>query len=228
MNKNKIIKLLDKYDFDREKIVVASSAALVLLNIKEKTDTIEIHADKNYEKEAKKTYNFQNGIIDDIIYINPTSLDKDIKRSGYYVQSPEEILKIAEEEDKINIKKYINIKNMNSLSLAYLGDAVYELYIREKLIESNMKVKELQKQAINYVSAKAQSKFLDKMLEDNFLNKEEIEIVRRARNHKSHSSKTTDIITYKKSTGLEALIGYLKMIKDEKRIEDIMKYIVGE
>lgn len=228
MNKKEIIKLLDKYDLDREKIIVASSAALVLLNIKEKTDTIEIHADKNYEKEVKKTYNFQNGIIDDIIYINPASLDKDIKRSGYYVQSPEDIIKIADEEDKINIKKYINIKNMNSLSLAYLGDAVYELYIREKLIESNMKVKELQKQAINYVSAKAQSKFLDKMLEDNFLNKEEIEIVKRARNHKSHSSKSTDIITYKKSTGLEALIGYLKMIKDEKRIEDIMKYIVGE
>lgn len=228
MNKKEIIKILDKYDFDREKIIVVSSAALVLLNIKENTNTIEIHTDENYEREIKKTYNFQNGIIDDIIYIKPASLDKDIKRNGYYVQSPEDILKIAEEEDKTNIKKYINIKNMNSLSLAYLGDAVYELYIREKLIESNMKVKELQKQSINYVSAKAQSKFLDKMLEDNFLTKEEIEIVKRARNHKSHSSKSADIITYKKSTGLEALIGYLKLTKYENRIEEIMKYIVGE
>lgn len=118
----------------------------------------------------------------------------------------------------------------NSLSLAYLGDAVYELYIRTYLLsKGNYKVGDLQNMAVKYVSAKAQSAFLDKMIDDNFLTEEELTIVKRARNHKSHQSpKHTDIITYKKSTGLEALIGYLKLTKNEIRIEEIMKYIVGE
>ncbi len=119
-------------------------------------------------------------------------------------------------------------RDINSLSLAYLGDAVYELYIRLYLLDSNKKVNDLQKEAINYVSAKAQSKFLDNMIDNNFLTEEEINIVKRARNHKSHPSKSADIITYKKSTGLEALIGYLKIKKDDERIEKIMKYIVGD
>ena len=119
-------------------------------------------------------------------------------------------------------------KQINSLSLAYLGDAVYELYIRTYLLDSNKKVGDLQKEAINYVSAKAQSSFLDKMIENTFLNEEEINIVKRARNHKSHSNKSTDIITYKKSTGLEALIGYLKITNNNNRIKEIMKYIVGD
>ena len=111
-------------------------------------------------------------------------------------------------------------KNINSLALAYLGDAVYELYIRSYLLNGNKKVNDLQNEAIKFVSAKAQSKFLDQMLENNFLDEEEINIVRRARNHKSHSSKTTNIITYKKSTGLEALIGYLKLNNKNERMEE--------
>ena len=119
-------------------------------------------------------------------------------------------------------------KDINSLSLAYLGDAVYELYIRTYLLDSNKKVNDLQNEAIKYVSAKAQSAYLDKMIDVDFLTKEEIEIVKRARNHKSHSSKSADIITYKKSTGLEALIGYLKITNNENRIKEIMEYIVGD
>ena len=117
-------------------------------------------------------------------------------------------------------------KQINSLSLAYLGDAVYELYIRTYLLDSNKKVGDLQKEAINYVSAKAQSSFLDKMIENNFLNEEEINIVKRARNHKSHSSKSTDIINNKNSTGLEALIGYLYLEKNNARIDEIMNFIL--
>ncbi|MBR3198530.1 MAG: Mini-ribonuclease 3 [Bacilli bacterium] len=153
----------------------------------------------------------------------------------YNIQKVEDILKLKEslnrekdQKDIESIKKYINIKNTNSLSLAYLGDAVYELYIRLYLLNSNKKVNDLQKESINYVSAKAQSKFLDNMINNNFLTEEEIEIIKRARNHKSHPSKSVDIITYKKATGLEALIGYLKLTKNEDRINEIMKYIVGD
>src|SRR5690554_6809062 len=100
---------------------------------------------------------------------------------------------------------------INSLALAYLGDAVYELYIRTFLIKKGIeKVNNLQKEAVNYVSAKGQVFYLNKLIEENFLKEEEIQIVKRARNHKSSNhSKSADVITYKYSTGFEALIGYL-------------------
>ena len=121
-------------------------------------------------------------------------------------------------------------QNINVLALAYLGDAIYEIYIREYLLNKNIvKVKELQEEAIKYVSAKSQSEFLKKIIENNFLNEEEIAMIKRARNHKSHKApKVTNIITYKNSTGLEALIGYLYLNKKRNRIEEIMKYIVGD
>jgi ribonuclease III family protein len=119
-----------------------------------------------------------------------------------------------------------NKQNINSLALAYLGDAIYEVYIRKYLLNQGViKVKDLQRQAITYVSAKAQSSHLEKMINDNFLSEEEIRIVKRARNHKSHSSKSADILTYKKATGLEALIGYLDITNNKKRIEEIMRKI---
>lgn len=116
----------------------------------------------------------------------------------------------------------------NSLALAYLGDAIYEVYIRKYLLSKGIvKVNELQKEAVKYVSAKAQSDFLEKMINENFLTEEEITIVKRARNHKSHSSKTADIITYKRSTGLEALIGHLEIKKSKTRIDEIMRFITN-
>lgn len=115
----------------------------------------------------------------------------------------------------------------NVLALAYLGDAIYECIIREYLLEQgNLKVKELQQQAISYVSAKNQCKFLKSMMEIQFLSEQELEIVFRARNHKSHKGpKHTDVATYKYATGLEALIGYLYLEKNITRIEEIMNYI---
>lgn len=119
--------------------------------------------------------------------------------------------------------------NLNVLAMAYLGDAIYEIYIREFLINKNIvKVNLLQKEAVKYVSASNQAKFLKQMIDDNFLDQKEIDIVKRARNHKSHSSKSTDIITYKNSTGLEALIGYLYLNNNKDRINEIMNYITEE
>ena len=121
------------------------------------------------------------------------------------------------------------MKTKNILVVAYIGDAVYELHIRNYLISKNIeKVNELQKNAVNYVSAKNQAKFLKEMFDNNFLSDEEIDIIKRARNHKSHASKTTDIITYKHATALEALIGYHYLDNNNERVKEIMSFILGE
>ncbi|MCM1371308.1 MAG: ribonuclease III [Clostridium sp.] len=122
----------------------------------------------------------------------------------------------------------MNYKNLNVLSLAYIGDAVYEIYVRKYLLKSNIiKVKQLQEVAINFVSAKKQAEILKKMLEQNFFNEEEIRIIARARNHKGNRHpKNTDIITYKYSTGLEAVIGYLYLEENIFRLNEVMNYIL--
>ena len=120
--------------------------------------------------------------------------------------------------------------NKNSLVLAYLGDSVYELYVRRYLIKKGIaKVNELQKEATKCVSAIAQEKLLMKLLDSEFLSEEEINIIKRARNHKNnHKPKYASIITYKNATGLEALIGYLDIEGNLKRIDEIMNFILEE
>ena len=122
----------------------------------------------------------------------------------------------------------MNVNTLNVLSLAYIGDAIYEVYIRKYLIESGIvKVDELQKQAIKYVSAKNQALYLKQLLEKDFFKEEEKQIINRARNHKGNRHpKNTDILTYKHSTGLEAIIGYLYLSSKIDRINDIMNYIL--
>ena len=120
-------------------------------------------------------------------------------------------------------------KEINSLVLAYLGDTIYEDYIREYLIKKGISnVNDLQKESIKYVSAKAQAKYLEKLVMANFFSVEELDIIRRARNHKCNSHpRNCDIVTYKKATGFEALIGYLKLEKQETRIDEIMMEILN-
>ena len=121
-------------------------------------------------------------------------------------------------------------KEINSLVLAYLGDTIYEDYIREYLIKKGIRnVNELQQESIKYVSAKAQAKYLKDLINNNFFQDEELEIIKRARNHKNNSHpKNCDIVTYKYATGFEALIGYLKLENKKERINEIIKEILKE
>lgn len=121
----------------------------------------------------------------------------------------------------------MDINTINIVTLAYLGDAIYEIYIRESLIEQGIaKVEDLQKYAVKYVSAKGQANILTDFLDNNLLTEEEINIVKRGRNYKRSSHpKHTDIITYKLSTGFEALIGYLYLSKKQKRLEELLQKI---
>lgn len=124
----------------------------------------------------------------------------------------------------------MDIRQVNSLVLAYIGDCVYENYIRHFLVVYGLaSVDELQKNAVKYVSAKAQCEAVHKMLDNNFLTEEEINVFTRIRNNKGHGHpKNCDIVTYKWATGLEGLIGYLDLLNRKERIDEIMKYIVGE
>lgn len=116
---------------------------------------------------------------------------------------------------------------MNVITYAYLGDAIYEVYIRKKLIDSEIvKVDNLQKEAVKYVSAKGQANILKKLINDNILSNDEVDIVKRGRNYKRNvHPKNTDIVTYKLSTGFEALIGYLYYHGYYDRLEEIFSKI---
>ena len=125
------------------------------------------------------------------------------------------------------MNKEIDVRTINVVALAYLGDAIYEVYIRERLILMGIShALELQKRAVLYVSAKGQASILNRLLEKGKLTEEEIQVVKRGRNYKrSTHPKNTDILTYKLSTGFEALIGYLYLSKNHDRLAEILGYI---
>ncbi len=120
----------------------------------------------------------------------------------------------------------MNTKTINIQVLALLGDAVYSLYIRKKLIKEGINdSNKLQKLIIEYVSAKGEVKALNYLIENNYLTEEEQEIIKRGRNYKNNNHpKNTDIITYKLSTGFEALLGDL-YINNKERLEEILNLI---
>ena len=124
----------------------------------------------------------------------------------------------------------MDIRTINVISLAYLGDSVYEVYVREHLIKMGIYlVENLQREAIKYVSAKSQNKIVKWLTDNNYLSNDELDIIKRGRNYKRGSHpKNTDIITYKNSTGFEALIGYLYLDNKIDRLDEIIRYILEE
>ena len=122
----------------------------------------------------------------------------------------------------------MNVLEVSSLALAYLGDSIYESYIREYLIKKGIShVNDLQVESLNYVSAKSQARILKDLMDKNIFTEEELSVIKRARNTKSKSHpKSCDIITYQHATSLEALFGYLKLKKNEERIEEIISKIL--
>lgn len=120
----------------------------------------------------------------------------------------------------------MDTKTINIQVLALLGDAVFSLYIREELLKSGINNPNLlQQKSIDYVSAKSQTKILELLINEHILTEEEITIIKRGRNNKkSNHPKNTDIITYKLSTGFEALLGNL-YLTDKRRLYEILAKI---
>ena len=123
----------------------------------------------------------------------------------------------------------MDVNLINVMSLAYLGDSIYEVYIREYLIRNGIAfVEDLQRESIKYVSAKSQAKILTYLIDNNLLTDSELDVIKRGRNYKRASHpKNTDIITYKMSSGFEALIGYLYIDNQLDRLNEIINYILG-
>lgn len=120
-------------------------------------------------------------------------------------------------------------RQLNGIALAYLGDAVYEVYIREHLLAKGMaKPNRLQHVATNYVSAKAQAALIEKMQTEELLTEEEWAYFKRGRNANSYThAKNTNVLTYRMSTGFEALIGYLRLAGQEGRLQTIIQWCIA-
>lgn len=120
-----------------------------------------------------------------------------------------------------------NPEELPSLALAYIGDAVYEVVIRQYLISHGaVKVNQLHKMAVRYVRAGAQAKALHTL--EGILTEEEMAVVRRGRNAKSATlPKNADIMEYRQATALEALIGYLYLQDKQSRVLELIKIAIG-
>lgn len=120
------------------------------------------------------------------------------------------------------------IRLMKPLVWAYIGDCVYELFIRMNLVsKTNLDPHRLHIETIKYVKAKAQAETLQKIYEN--LTEEEKEIVRRGRNAEAHHlPKNAELVDYKYATAFEALIGYLYLTKQDERLKEIFELIINK
>ena len=121
-----------------------------------------------------------------------------------------------------------DVNLINGIALAFEGDAVYSMYIRRHLIFQGLtKPNQLHREATKYVSAKAQANLISLMLEEGFLTEKEEDIYKRGRNANSHTkAKNTDIVTYRMSTGFEAVMGYLHMTEAIERLEELIDWCI--
>ncbi|SEB18786.1 ribonuclease-3 family protein [Thalassobacillus cyri] len=118
----------------------------------------------------------------------------------------------------------IEVKQMKSLALAYMGDAVYEMYVRHHLLKQGAVMpNQLHRSAVRFVAATSQASVVQAWLTGDFLTEEEQAVVRRGRNAKSGTiPKNTDVQTYRYSTGFEALLGYHYLAENTGRLEDLV------
>lgn len=120
-------------------------------------------------------------------------------------------------------------QQLNGIALAYLGDAVYEVFIREHLLARGLvRPAQLQKAATAFVSAKAQAALISGMEAAALLTDTEWDYYRRGRNAKSYThAKHTDVVTYRVSTGFEALFGYLKLAGHTARVAELAAWCIA-
>lgn len=114
-------------------------------------------------------------------------------------------------------------KLLNGIALAYMGDACFDLIVRSYLLNQGItKPQELQRGAVRFVSAKAQNQIIQVMIKNEELTVEEYDMYRRGRNAQSHTKpKNCDVQTYRRSTGFEAVMGYLYLAEKTQRLQEL-------
>lgn len=124
--------------------------------------------------------------------------------------------------------KDANPRQLSPLNLAFIGDCVYEMLVRENLVlDANRPVNDLHKESVKYVSAKAQTVAFEKIKD--VLTQEEMYFYKRGRNAKvGHNPKSATQGEYHIATGIEALFGYLYLSQQENRIKELFKIIISE
>lgn len=122
--------------------------------------------------------------------------------------------------------KKVDVRTYSALNLAYIGDAVFEIFARSKVVmEHNTTVNNMNKYTKEYVKATSQSKMYRKALD--IVTEEELNILKRGRNAKSHTTaKNASISDYRHATGIEALFGYLYLQGNIQRLNEIFEYII--
>ena len=121
------------------------------------------------------------------------------------------------------------VRVMSPQVLAFVGDGVYSLFIRNKQILDNkhLQGKNLHASVTNYVKASGQSNFIEKLLP--LFTEREMAVFKRARNYKTQSqAKNASVIDYKRATGFEAVVGYLYLIGNMERLNEILNVCIGE
>ena len=115
--------------------------------------------------------------------------------------------------------------NLPALTLAYIGDGIYEIGIRRYLLSKNvMKVEELHRKAVHYVKATFQSRFYQHLAET--LPERELAVMKRGRNAKTgHQPKSSGVVEYHNATGVEALFGALWLSGEQERLDDLFQQL---
>lgn len=123
------------------------------------------------------------------------------------------------------VDKDVNAKQLSPLNLAFIGDCIYEILVRENLVTSaNRPVNDLHKESVKYVSAKAQTKAFEKI--EALLSEEEMAVFKRGRNAKvGHNPKSASTQEYHIATGVETLFGYLYLTDNMQRIKELFNVI---
>ncbi|MDD4376655.1 MAG: ribonuclease III domain-containing protein [Eubacteriales bacterium] len=123
------------------------------------------------------------------------------------------------------MSKKINPKEINTTALAYIGDAVYEIYVRKHVMETGQfNADKLHQMAVKYVRADGQAKAVKELIRE-VLDEDETRLVKRARNHKTTSKpKNADPVIYKLATAFEALVGYLYLEENCQRLEEVIEF----
>ncbi len=124
--------------------------------------------------------------------------------------------------------KRVDAQALNGTTLAYIGDAVMSLWVREYLIAQGYgKPNVLHKKCAGWVSARAQSAYLHTLIKQAFFSDEEMRIIMRGRNAKTETkAKNASVHEYRMATGLEAVIGYFYLMHEEARMEELWNEIV--